>query len=241
MEQTFLRELLFLVCFTLVGYQLKADTSKAVTVVVSQFKIESEYKKLIESGKLQANIYGLAAVLTDIQETDTKTYDEVIKYFVSHGCDIREKLDIKKFMTEYGATYGYLTGKYTHKSQDEIQKLIQEAEKMLNSNILTKLFCYFNHGIMTYVSGAPANPYLVQALIQNDADINNLGGILNFFRYTKDYELITGNKACPCGLKDDYLDVSLDVAKHIYKNNSYINRAIMYVLMSKKMYQKISE
>lgn len=238
MEKVFLRELLFMICFALVGYQLKAADK---INVVDQKNTVVNYKDLISSGKLDANIYGLAAILTEMEANDVHSYDEVIKYFVAQGCDINEKLDIKKFMTEYGIKYGYATGKYLHKSQEEIQKLIQEAEQNLNSNILTRLFCYFNHGIMTYVSGAPANPYLIQALIQNRANVVNLGGILNFYRYAKDYELLDEGASCSCCVPINYKDTCLSISKYIYKNNSYINKAIMYSLISKKMYKKINE
>lgn len=230
MENSFLREILFVVCFALVGYQIKTESN-----------IECNYQDFIASGKLKADIYGLAAVLTDIDPEDTQTYDEVIKYFIAHGCDIHQKLDIKKFMTEYGAKYGFLTGKYAHKSEDEIQKLIQQAEEKLRSNILTRFFSCFNHGIMTYIAGIPNNPYLAQALIKNNADIKSLGGILNFCRYSKDYEFALQQEEKDVDIDDEYKDTALDVAKNIYQKNSYINRAIMYVLMSKKMYQKISE
>jgi hypothetical protein len=239
MEQTFLRELLFLVCFALVGSQIKADTTKAVAVVVHQFKIESEYKQLIDSGKLEPNIYNLIIVLGDIPAyaKNKRIYDEIIKYFIAHGCDIHAKCDMKTFL-DYGVKYSYLNGKFANKTQDEIQALVKEAEEKLGSDILTRFFIRFKHGIMTYVAGAPENPYVVQALIDNGADVNNLGGILNFFRSAKKYDWLIEKNISE--LKD-LETINLNIAKHIYKNNSYINRAIMYVLMSKAMYKKINE
>jgi hypothetical protein len=239
MEQTFLREILFLVCFALVGCQIKAEVTKAVVAVVNKFKIESEYKQLINSGKLEANIYNLIIVLGDIPTSikNKKIYDDIIKYFIAHGCDIHAKCDMKIFL-DHGVKYSYLNGKFANKTQDEIQAQIKEVEEKLHSDILTKFFIRFNHGIMTYVAGAPENPYIVQALIDNGADINNLGGILNFFRSAKKYDWLTGKNIPELQSLEN---LHINIAKHIYKNNSYINRAIMYLLMSKKMYQKINE
>jgi len=239
MEKSILREILFLVCFALVGYQIKADTSKSIATVVHKFKIESAYKQLIDSGKLEANIYNLIIVLGDVPASikNKKIYDDIIKYFIDHGCDIHAKCDMKTFL-DYGIKYSYLNGKFANKTQEEIQSLVKEVEEKLRSDILTKFFIRFNHGIMTYIAGAPENPYVVQALIDNGADINNIGGILNFFRSAKKYDWLSGKNIPEL---QDLQNLYVNIAKHIYKNNSYMNRTIMYLLMSKAMYKKIQE
>jgi hypothetical protein len=239
MKNSFSRKLFFMTCFVFVGYQIKADDyidSAAHT------NIEFRYKNLIDSGKLKANIYGLTSVLIDLTDSeDGKIYDEVIKYFISHGCDINEKFDYKKLFIEFFPKYINLIDEDFELSQNEKQEeadeIKEEAEKVFNSNILIKLFLYFHHGIMIFAASSD-NPYLVKALIENGADVNNLGGLASFFKFGSDYELITEGYFCS---SESYKDAILDVVKHIYKNNSYMNQAIMYVCMSKQMYKKINE
>jgi hypothetical protein len=179
MEKSFLRKMLFVVCFVFVGSSAKADYRGCNT---DHAKIEFMYKDLIDSGKLKADIYGLASVLIDLADAgyteNRMIYDEVIKYFISHGCDINQRFDFKKLLTEFFPEYFNLIDKDFKLSQDEMQEeadeIKEETDKVFNSNILAKLFFYFHHGILTFVVGSD-NPYLVQALIENGVDVTSFG------------------------------------------------------------------
>lgn len=242
MKNRFFKELLFMACCVIVGHQIKTDSLQGNALIEHRFKIEHEYKQLIDSGKLTPNIYNLMIILLNIQADNKKIYDEVIKYFIAHGCDIHETVDCGTFC-EYSVKFANLNGRFVCKTQEEIQKLIKEAEEKIKSDILTKMFTCFKHGIMTYIAGSPENPYLVKALIDNGANINNLGGMMNFFKAVKSYDYLAEGHGCSCDGCDNkkFQKASFDVAKYIYRNNSYINRAIMYLAMSKQMYEKINE